>query len=60
MFGTPPNNDFGFQLHPEAQRFLKKEPLYVGKTLRASLPGVSDLAIDLLSGIYDLIIIASG
>jgi len=50
LMGSPRDGDYGFELHPEAQRFLAKEPYYPGQSLRSAIPTASDSALDLLQG----------
>jgi hypothetical protein len=50
VLGTPRGHDFGFELHPEAVRFLKHETDFPGVAWRHVCPNATEDAIDLLSG----------
>ena len=50
VLGTPTDGYYGFELHPEAAKFLEREPIYAGRPLRAVIPQASDRALNLLQG----------
>jgi hypothetical protein len=50
VMGTPRDRNYGFELHPEAQRFLEREPQYPGRPFRSVIPHAPDEAVDLLQG----------